>query len=372
MSLSLRSYLSWIAPLFLISLTAYFLIGKYASYQNKIISKLPKKLVTRIEISAFESTNINSTQIQMITNQIVTNQSITTTESSQLNSVKKKRGLIFTIAVGNAWYKPFVKANRELYCKRHGYHNLFLENLTVELEQGLHINWSKITEGLQLLNESAPYDWIFFADLDLFIMNLNQTIENVIEEAIYNRLKRENNHRHIASDTGSVMDTALDSVREKTHMVLAKDLNGYNFGSIMVRNSKYARYMFEEIWNNRYNQRVPNLKMWCENAVFVFLCQTMHEYASHVTTATQSAMNAYSGSLGKWYMYKPGEFVVHFPGPFKTDIPKYVKILAEIQPEIKPIYDAYELSKANCNQTNCDTTIPKNQITLPKNDTGIF
>jgi hypothetical protein len=289
----------------LVCCTVYFFLHKFVTH-----NPYPSELVTQVSI-----------------------QTTTTTEKPRLNSTNKQRALIFTIAVGDQWFKPLVKANRENYCKRHGYLNLFLENLTVPLEPGLHINWSKITEGLRLFNESAPYDWIFFADLDLFIMNMNQTIENVIGEAIQNRYLREQ----------QLFNASLESIKNKTDMILAKDLNGLNFGSIMVRNSPYARHMFEEIWRNRYNKQVPKLKMWHENAVFVHLWKTLSEYASHVTETTQNAMNAYSGRGNYKYSYKPGDFVIHFPGPFKTEIPYYAKKLTEIQPELKPIYEAYQM-----------------------------
>jgi hypothetical protein len=260
-----------------------------------------------------------------------------------------KRVLIYTVATKHKWYRDLVKANRENYCKKHGYYNLFVENTSVPLEEGLAKMWPKISEGLKLFNDSAPYDWIFMADLDLFIMNLNQTVENVIEGAIYSRFEKEN----------KLANVTIDSVREKTHMIVAKDLNGYNTGSVMIRNSHYARYMFEEIWKNRHNTNVRNLQVWAENAVFIYLVERNPEFASHVTEGTQSAMNSYSRAEGIWYQYKPGEFTVHFPGPFKKDISRYVKILVELQPELKPINDARLEECKRINRTICDKNYNK-------------
>jgi mannan polymerase II complex MNN11 subunit len=224
--------------------------------------------------------------------------------------------LIVTIALGDQWYKPLVKANRENYCKKHGYSLLFLEKLTVPLK-GVHINWSKITEGLKILDKKAPYKWIFFADLDLFIMNINQRIENLI------------------------FTTIQANKREKSNIdfILAKDGNGFNFGSVLVRNGNYSRFIFQEIWNRRDQKDIPNISMWFEQAIFTYLMRTSDELTSHVAVASQKSMNAYSNSRhGVHYKYVDGDFILHFPGPhMKKDISEYVSKLLKLQPELKAV-----------------------------------
>jgi hypothetical protein len=231
--------------------------------------------------------------------------------------VNRSKILIVTIALGDHWYKPLVKANRENYCKKHGYDLLFLENSTTTIEYYLYEAWSKISEGLLLLNESSAYEWLFFTDLDLFIMNLDQKLENIIDKTVQTNM--------------------AISIELETDFIIAKDSNGFNTGSFLVRNCNYTRYIFQEIWQRRNEKNIPHIDGWYEQAVFMHLAKKFPEMNSHIARVKQKVLNAYSNNH---YRYFRGDFILHFPGPsMKKDIPRFAKKLVELQPELKPIND---------------------------------
>jgi hypothetical protein len=246
-------------------------------------------------------------------------------EIKERNEINKSKILIFTIAVGDPWFKQLVKENRKNYCQKHGYQNLFLEKFTTEIEKGLNINWSKITEGLQLFNESASYEWIFFADLDLFIMNLNITVESVIDDAISRKYP-------------SKSKAEIDPLSSTTDLIIAHDGNGANFGSFIIRNSKFARNLFEEIWNLRRDTKVPYIDVWYENACLMHLLRINKKFNSHVAYSTQKMMNSYPSTENRGhYKYQSGDFILHFAGMNKKLMAGFIPTLLELQPELKSI-----------------------------------
>jgi hypothetical protein len=265
------------------------------------------------------------------------------------NRLKKKpvnksgKILVFTIAVGNKWYKSIVRANRDNYCKKNNYSLIFLEHLTVPLGKDLNNNWIKIIEGMRLFNDSAPYEWIFFADLDLFIMNLETKIEGIVKIAVAQKIESVFNRGNVTQS----------SVEMNTHIILTKDGNGFNFGSVLVRNSNYSKWVFREIWNRRRERNIPHILYWFEQAVFSHLASTLPGLIDHVIVVPQRLMNGYSSSQGMGhYMYKRGDFVIHFPGGMKNHMENYLHQLLEIQPELKKINDA-RAEQCRIHQINC-------------------
>jgi hypothetical protein len=255
--------------------------------------------------------------------------------------------MVFTIAIGDPWYKSLIKANRENYCTKHGYQLLILENLTRSLE-GHNINWSKITEGIQVLLASEPYDWIWFADIDLLIMNQQIKIEKLVKSAVAK------NYLEKLEKATDVSNITLNSIADTTDIIIAKDGNGFNFGSILVRNSDFSRWVFQEMWNKRAESSIPMYNAWHEQAVFTHLTKTVPGLNSHMSVVPQKYFNAYSNQEGRMhYKYMRGDFVIHFPGGMKNDLKNYVNLLVELQPELKQVerarLEACAKQRKSCN-----------------------
>jgi hypothetical protein len=168
-------------------------------------------------------------------------------------------------------------------------------------------------------------------------MNNNITVERLIKKAVKAKFLRESKNNK---------SVTFDSVSSRVDFILAKDKAGFNFGSVLVRNSNYSRFIFKEMWKRRRQRNITKISIWFEQAVFTHLTKVFHEMSSHIAVASQQAMNAYPGSRPWHYTYKPGDFIVHFPGPvMKKSIKKFSHELVKIQPELKPAQEQALVAK---------------------------
>jgi hypothetical protein len=284
----------------------YGLLGKHHHYgeSRRRFAEFKLKNIAKNKNEHVES---NGTCVRTST------RNMTLAEWESLKSVQSNSTiLVFTVAVGDMWYKPLVSANRESYCKQHGYHNRFLERLTTPVEPGLSINWSKVTEGLRLFNRKAPYEWIFVTDLDLFVMNVNQTVEGVIDEAIQDQ-------------------------EGQVELIVARDGTGVNFASFMIRNSEYGKSMFQKLWELRSNPSVPTIiDRGHDSACLSHLMRTDAEFASRVVVTSQRLLNAYPHRETRsrnHNTYTVSDFVLHFVGWQKKFMAQFIP-----QPQLKLSY----------------------------------
>jgi hypothetical protein len=251
-------------------------------------------------------------------------------------AAKNNSILLITVLIGDFWYKPLVKANRENYCKKYGYQLSFIDK-SGHIEQGLGKAWLKVIELLRVMKESS-HEWIFMLDGDLFIMNTTITVEHIIQLAVAKKYVEKLEETKIANNV------TLDLAEQLTYIILAKDLSGFNTGSLLIRNNNFSRKFFEEIWSKRFDQSIPNINNWWEQAVFMLLVKNNPSINNHISLLTQKDMNAYSHGAkkeGNYYIYKDGDYILHFPGsPLKNDIKDYVDLLITFQPEMKAVNDA--------------------------------
>jgi hypothetical protein len=256
---------------------------------------------------------------------------------SNSKATNKSSILLMTVLIGDFWYKPLAKANRKNYCNKHGYHLSFVENSTEPVEQRLGKAWLKVKELLRVMKETT-HEWIFMLDGDLFIMNTTIAVEYIIQLAVAKKYVDKLEEIKIANNV------TLDVAEQLTYIVLAKDLSGFNTGSLLIRNNNFTRKFFEEIWSKRFDQSIPDINNWWEQAVFILLVKNNPSINNHISLLTQKDMNAYSHGakrLGDYYIYKRGDYILHFASsPLKNDIKDYVDLLIEIQPEMKVVNDA--------------------------------
>lgn len=231
--------------------------------------------------------------------------------------------LVVTLAVGDYWYKPLVRANRVNYCQKHGYGFEYVDQ--VPMNESMPLQWTKIVYLIDILTKNTTYEWIFVNDIDLFIMNSSIRLEGIINEAL--------------TDPNSLLNSKYfgrQARRGNVEMILTLDGNNLNFGSMLLRNSIYTRQVFEEIWTRRHNKSIPYYDAWREQAVFIQMCKERPgEFSERVALIKQQVMNSYGFTEGgKHHLYKRGDFVIHFAGFQKHLIAEYARILLEYQPEL--------------------------------------
>jgi hypothetical protein len=244
--------------------------------------------------------------------------------------------LVLTIATGNIWYAPLVKKNREIYCQKHGYDLRFFESLGGPFQtlhpdstsSVLHPSWGKIYEAMRVLDDtkSPRYEWIFFADLDLLVMNKNFKLESVVSQAVHANFKRD-----FARQFSASLNITIGALASHVDMIVARDGKGFNLGSFILRNSNFSRQLLARIWSRRHDASIKRILTRWEQAVFQKLYAEWGELRNHVEVVPQSLINAYPRPGGQ--AYRPSDLAMHFPGSNKKYLGAYLKLLVKSDPE---------------------------------------
>jgi hypothetical protein len=213
-----------------------------------------------------------------------------------------------TIGVGEYWYKPLIAANRALYCANNNYSLKFIDSADLP-PPGIDINWIKISELLKVLkNESySHFEWIFYTDLDIYIMNATIKLESILKKFASN-----------------------DSI----DFLIAEDGNGLNFGSFIARKSDFTIKLFESIWSLRNESSIEYFRTWHEQAVLMYLYGNSSLIRERTKILPQKMLNSYENSASRHYAYQRGDFLVHFPGDQKTQMKNFMPDLVQGQPEL--------------------------------------
>ena len=154
-----------------------------------------------------------------------------------------------------------------------------------------------ISAGLTYGHDTVVDNWILMVDLDAFVMNMNVTL-------------------------ASLVDTARAKHGTKPlDIIIAEDCNGINAGVFMIRVSEWSLQFLNQVWESDRDAQIPHLQVFWEQAVMADLFRRSEEHSSHVCKLPQRAINAYPHPIESrscFQVWEQGDFILHFPGPFKT------------------------------------------------------
>ena len=231
------------------------------------------------------------------------------------SSKKQRIGLLllYDDASGDkAWSSDLMSQvldNRRAYCDKFEY-DIIVGN--EYLDHSKPAAWSKLIAMINTLKKGI-YDYVFYIDMDIVIMNMSRSIEEFIAVA--------------------------DSMNSNTDIIMTNDWNGPNTGVWIARNSEWAIWFLQEAWNQnhlvqkRSSNGVPHPFEY-EQRAFHFLLNTKKwssrnlpkyrgnssELSKHITLLPQCSFNSYSlhpldfrGSREQ-SQYIEGDFLIHFAG----------------------------------------------------------
>lgn len=188
------------------------------------------------------------------------------------------------------------------------------------------------------VGENSPYEWILLTDVDSYIINFNMTISMVIEYAF--------------SDPGLLLNKKYFSFAHMGNkanptattfdIMVSVDSTNINVGTMLFRNSNFSRYILNELWSRRKDESIARVADWPEQAVLIHLCRTWPALMSqHLALVHQKVFNSYGRlrprKLSPHYQFKPGDFLVHFPGSHKMALREFTSQLVEFQPELESV-----------------------------------
>ncbi|KAI5056581.1 hypothetical protein GOP47_0028399 [Adiantum capillus-veneris] len=130
--------------------------------------------------------------------------------------------------------------------------------------------------------------------------------------------------RHLQVQLESIVESARNG--RDTDIIIACDHNGLNAGSFLVRKSEWTRGFLKRWWLKGNDKDVPMIDKLFEQAVLTDLVKTDKSVAAHVHISPIRDFNAYGYPAGEGYLFQPGDFVVHCPGPtLKKWLPAYTR-----------------------------------------------
>lgn len=166
---------------------------------------------------------------------------------------------------------------------------------TTSLEPARHPAWSKIKLFQSLLKDGAS-DWYVWLDADLIITNPDIPMEKFI------------------SEYGSKADVIV-SIERRDGLERQDDINS---GMFLVRNSPWARYFLQRVWDVGY-QRFANQHGWEQSAIEELLktdeFRNNEKFKKAPVRCIQSLLRLVDKEDKNDYeLWRPGDFAAHMVG----------------------------------------------------------
>jgi len=184
---------------------------------------------------------------------------------------------IASLSVGEK-YKKIVEPGiitKKVYCKRHNY--FFREDEDI-FDTTRPPAWSKVKLILKCLEED--YDYVVWIDSDTLIQNFRKRIEEFIF-----------------------------SFQGKKDILMTKDFHMLNSGVIFIKNTKWAKDFFNQVYAQVQFIHDPN---WEQTAIQYLLEDSkISEHVRVLEPYQQREFNSY------YCNFQKGDFLIHFPGCFR-------------------------------------------------------
>lgn len=119
---------------------------------------------------------------------------------------------------------------------------------------------------------------------------------------------------------------ALESlVDDNFDIVLTRDCNGINTGSVLWKNSPWTHKFLKQVYDTHNDTTITSIHSWWEQAGIIHLLQDP-DNMFHVRVLPARSMNAWPRAqvTCSHQVYQPGDFVVHFPGDLRQELLHFI------------------------------------------------
>jgi hypothetical protein len=159
-------------------------------------------------------------------------------------------------------------ANKRAYADHHNY-GLYVVPAPLQTLRTRAV-WDKLAAMQAVFAAHPEHEWVWMLDLDTFVVNLDRHVEDVV--ALAEHQQRAHNRT--------------------VDLMIARDCNGINAGSMLLRRSAWTARLLERWWSDEW-RTVANFEMWQENAVLVHMHNTDADVREHTLVVPMRAFNAY-------------------------------------------------------------------------------
>ena len=192
---------------------------------------------------------------------------------------------------------------KEAYCQKHGYDNIHYQSPPSLLPDGRQDNWGRVHGILWHLRD---YDWIFYLDTDILIMNHEIKIEDYIDEN-YNLIAGPLPHE------GHIMTSG---------MLIKNDRWAVDFFLDLYSQTNFITEHYTSPPDKKFATGNPaNGGLYFEQSSFHYLYDHYEKYYEKIKLVPRCWFNSETRS------YKPGDFLIHFPGQLQKT--RLMKLMLE-------------------------------------------
>ena len=180
-----------------------------------------------------------------------------------------------------AEYGQIGAANKQAYGRRHGYDCFVYRE---RLNASCHPAWSKL---VAIKRHLSDYDWVFWSDADLLVMNGGRTLETIIA-------RQENKDMILTWEAGT---------------------SPVNTGQWLIRNSEWSNAALSAIGDPACSNKRPN---WFEQGALIEWLKEDEKRWSHLAVLHPRVMNStppvslYDRRSLHRSRYRRGDFIIHF------------------------------------------------------------
>ncbi len=210
--------------------------------------------------------------------------------------------------------------NKINYTKLHNY-GYFIENLKIDLKRSP--SWYKLKATLNAFK--SKYTWIWYLDMDTIITNHNIEVDLLTYYAEINGY----------------------------HVILNKDCNGINAGSILFRKSKFSINFLNTLWN-MYGKEINSTDNWNEQRAIIYLMEknkNNKRFLSNILFVPQKSINSYPTENilckheGFW---STSDLIIHFAGLHNEELfIKYFDLSQKFKKDLNKFYSSLWIDLIN-------------------------
>ncbi|KAL7752897.1 hypothetical protein RI367_001900 [Sorochytrium milnesiophthora] len=191
----------------------------------------------------------------------------------------RKLAIVTVVTDKSSYFAQMSMKDKEFYAGLHDYAYI-AEPSWVPSRKAV---WSKLVSAKRAFE--AGYEWVWLLDLDTVITNKKLQAHKLTE-----------------------------AIPEGYDVVISRDCNALNAGSVLLRNTPWTLSYLERL-NNTWGHEVSVNEDWQEQAAFIYLDGNDPVVKKHTLLVPQWSFNAYvpeSSCQVEGRGWQSGDFVVHF------------------------------------------------------------
>ncbi|KAL1589050.1 hypothetical protein WHR41_02190 [Cladosporium halotolerans] len=204
-----------------------------------------------------------------------------------------------------------IKENRRDYAQRHGYETFFPSTEDYDLMPNVPSTWATVPALRHALTLHPHTQWLFYLTPTALIMNTREPLSDKVLTP--SKLESLMIVDKPVVPPDSVIKTFSHLKGERVDFVLAQDHDGLAGGSLLIRNTDWAKFFLDAWFDPLY--RSYNFQK-AEGHALEHIVQWHGTVLAKLALVPQRVLNSYTrdtGSSGEG-IYQEGDFVANFHG----------------------------------------------------------